>query len=380
MNYQPNFTDARVVKRIHRAYGFARGMMSTTKPTRLAQSLINKYMGHQTDNLGKYLRQILLITTNNHYSMDSGITKEYMLNVIGLDYIRYQLKTPNANMTWNKWCSEAGVQTQEEIAKEEFVRNVFDAMVVTEWAKREYGPELASLNFTYTDKSGRLWHPLQNIRSKYKPQILGDAGLKYHYDINSAAPTLLMRYAQQLGMDEWPAAINEYIQFKDVVRETLADSLGIPIKDIKITINALFCGARLGNNKEFALYQLLGNKERVELLRTNQFITELREDIKCCWSYIQTTMNRKTITDVNGITRLVPVNSKQKWAVYFQLERHVLNSVREYLEMTNNKYFLEHDGWSTEQPIDIPKLLAHIKTQTGFSITLHQSISECPTR
>jgi hypothetical protein len=51
------------------------------------------------------------------------------------------------------------------------------------------------------------------------------------------------------------------------------------------------------------------------------------------------------LVHINGKTRRKPMSSKQKWNIYFDLERTVLSCVREYLTDTNNKHFLEHDGW-----------------------------------
>jgi hypothetical protein len=59
---------------------------------------------------------------------------------------------------------------------------------------------------------------------------------------------------------------------------------------------------------------------------------------------------------------MIPISSRQKWGVYFDLERQVLNEVREFLRETNNRHFLEHDGWSCENEInetDFTVLHAH---------------------
>ena len=371
MEYQPNFNDPRVIARVRHAYGFTRGVMSTTKPTRWAKTTINRYLGHQTHQLGRYLRQLLLITTDHHYSRDTGQTKEYLLNASGLDYLRYQLSTPDGQ-TFAQWAQNNNQQVVQDNNSNSYpsVTLLWDREVVANWALREYGPELQDLRFTYLDKSNRLWHPIQNIKREFKSDILERAGLRHHYDINSAAPTLLMRYAHQLGMETWPQAISEYLEHREEIRSTLAHQLGTDVKTIKIAINALFCGARLGNNPEFALYRLLGTRQRVELLRDNQFIQAIRQDIRDIWNAIQPVMSRKTIRDKNNRERLLPVSSRQKWQIYFSLERQVLDATRKYLIKTNNRHFLEHDGWSTEYPIDQTELSEFIYEQTGFRITL----------
>jgi hypothetical protein len=373
MTYQPNFTDRRVVARIRHAYGWTRGVMSTSKSTSWSQSQINRYLGHQTDNLGKYLREVLLVTTNHHYSKDTGETKQYLLNQIGLDYLFLQLTNPNKSLSFASFGSKNidnnNTSTQYPSVRLPKDRHQFDIELVTALVRREYSNELTNLSFQYTDKSNRLWHPIQNIKREFKSKILTEHGLPYHYDINCCAPTLIMRRAHQLGMETWPRAIGEYIERRDELRQELAKHIDIQDRDMKVIVNALFCGARIGNNPQFSIYQLLGDRDRVELLRNHPFIIELRTDIKECWSYITQSIPRRSITDKNGNQRMLPVSSKQKWSVYFDLERQVLNSVRDYLTGTNNRHFLEHDGWSTQNKVEQQELHNHIFTKTGLLVT-----------
>jgi hypothetical protein len=379
MSYQPNFNDVRVIRRIKQAYGWTRATMSITKPTKWAQREINKYLGHQTNELGRYLREVLLITTNNHYSMTEGITKEYLLNERGLNYLYQQLTKPCNSITWPEFAhvGSENIDTQYHSTQYPSVRlptprQIYDQHLVEQLMTREYNDQLSTGNFTYKDQSSRLWHPIQNIKRQYKSHLLATHGYTYQYDINTCAPTLIMRREQQLGMDEWPQAIHQYINNKDLIRQELSDLTAISVHDIKVVINALFCGARLGNNPDFALYRLIGDRQKIQLLRDNPFIQQLRSDIKLCWRYIATTMSRRTITDKNNTQRLLPISSKQKWQVYFQLEREVLNSVVNYLKETNNYHFLEHDGWSTKHPIDQHRLHQHIYNQTNFILNTSQ--------
>jgi hypothetical protein len=77
------------------------------------------------------------------------------------------------------------------------------------------------------------------------------------------------------------------------------------------------------------------------------------------------------------------MNSKRKWGVYFQLEQKVMAVVRTHLDITNNKYFLEHDGWTCQRAIDELAVEQAIKDLTGFTVKLnldkHQHIPYCIT-
>ncbi len=94
MAYTPNFNDPRVIARSKQAIGFACGVMSTTKPHAWSSRYIDKYFGISSNKLSRYLRDKLLICTDDYYRYNSTSNqcKQYKLNQTGLDYLREQLK------------------------------------------------------------------------------------------------------------------------------------------------------------------------------------------------------------------------------------------------------------------------------------------------
>jgi hypothetical protein len=46
-----------------------------------------------------------------------------------------------------------------------------------------------------------------------------------------------------------------------------------------------------------------------------------------------------------------------------------MTCVRTYLDQHTKRYFLEHDGWTCESPIDIESLRVYVREQTGFDLT-----------
>jgi hypothetical protein len=156
-------------------------------------------------------------------------------------------------------------------------------------------------------------------------------------------------------------------------------------KKVKVLINALFCGARLGNNKSFALSELLEHDTaKIVYLQQNEFISELRKEIKTIWEYITPTMSRSRNIKTK---RLKPISSRDKWNIYFRLESEVMNSIKKFIKQNNLKCFLEHDGWVCDNEINTNELLKAIEIQTGFQIklklekrntshTLYPSVSE----
>jgi hypothetical protein len=375
MTYQPRFTDARVRARIQQAYGFARGVLSSEEAHGWSTRYIDRYFGQQQHALSQWLRSQLLVCVDSRYSKDTGLTKKYLLNLPGCRYIASILTGYNNTLQEHTEIT----QPQKLDQPRESNAQRFDEVCVANWIQREFGDELASGNFVYVDQSSRLWHPLQSVRRQYKKPILSQHGLRYHYDIQCAAPTLIHQHAQRQPdpMDMYLSALCHYITNRTQVRNDLAQALEIDIKTAKVLINALFCGARIGNNPDFALSQLLSNDSaRIEYLKQDSWIAELRSDIKTCWEYIAPSMTRRSILDKNNRPRMLPISSREKWTRYFQLERLVLNAVIDYMKPRSMSYFLEHDGWACDKEIDLFELSNYVFESTGYQIQFERELVE----
>lgn len=350
MSYEPNYNDPRVRKRIKKALGFVGSCFKETAPRAWSSRYIDKQLGNQKENLSKYLRSNLLICVNDRYNKDTGQCKKYIKNKTGYNLIRSSLNNTSRYYS------------------------VSEVTLIKDWIKDEHKNELTTLDFKYEDKSNRLWNPLQRVRKSYKKEILRDVGLKYQYDIQSCAPTLIHQYSQKMQepMDLYLFALCEYLKDRKSVRNQIAQDTEVSPDVIKVIINALLTGAQLGNNKKSDIYKLLnGDTARIEYLKQHPYICQLRADIKTCWDYIKPTLVRKSIVNKNNKTQLLPISSKQKSNVYFQLERKILDAVIEFMTNTGDiKYFLEHDGWSCNKKLDDELLTKWIKDKTGYDIQL----------
>lgn len=352
-SYHPNINHARVAKRIKRAYGFAKGFLSE-KPRWLSKSLIDKYFGQQQNNLAQWLRRKLLANVSNYYSIEHRIAKSYTLNAQGADEIKAMLMNIDANHSAD-----------------------FDYEIVNQAFEEDWHDELSNCKFKYLDKSDRLWHPLQNIRQEYRSKLFAKYNLSYAYDIVTCAPNLIHQHAQQQKepMDEYLYSLRYYIKNKNSVRADLANKLQVDISIVKTILNSFFCGARLGCGKYYAIsYYLNHDKSKIDLLRNDKYIIQLRKDIKTCWDYIKPSMQRKVVIDKNNKQRFLPLSNRDKWQRYFQLERKIIDSVDSYMSETNNHCFLVHDGWYAEKQIDVDKLSAYIKAKTNYDIQISETI------
>lgn len=403
MKYIPNLQDRRTQKRIKQALGFVRGCMSETKPHSWSTRYIDKHLGQNNNSLGNFLRRHLIIETNNRYTKGytkRGICKEYILNKQGYDYIK-ELYTTKSYITFIEYKSHmdslSDIKKSVELLdllyhKDNYnsypsALQVTDRGLVHDWCIDQFKTEFDNLDFIYEDKSNRLWHPIQNVRKQDKKHIFSEYGLRYQYDIVCCAPTLIHQYSHQVPlvvkdgkyiqgpMDLYLFAVQRYLQDRISVRKEIANEAQIPEKLVKIIINALFAGAQLGHNPRSAIYKLLnGDKARIEFLKQHQYIIELRSDIKTVWEYLRPVMTTRYKTTKRGMRRRLALSSRDKWNLYFDLERQVLNIIRSYLDSTGNKYFLEHDGFTTQQEVNQTELLDVIHEKTGFILNLDMEI------
>ena len=367
MSYIPNFKDPRVLRRIIRAYGFARAVLTNT-PRSWSTRYIDQYFGQQQHPLSRWLRKQLLIVTHDHWSKDTGQCKYYILNSKAADLIRNKIRNPDQeHIDWISAHAGSGLELEQDLK--------FDQQVVAKFVVDEWGQELALKKFEYKDIKSRYWHPLQNLRNEYRHQLFANYGLKYQYDIECCAPTLIHQHAQQQQepMDLYLFALREYLRDRHQVRQCISEGLEIDIKTAKILINSLFCGARIGHGSRYAISQLLEHDlSRILWIKQNPYIQELISDIRTCWEYIKPSMIKK----YNQQGRRIPTNSREKWLRYFDLERTCMNSVQKYMKSTNNHYFLEHDGWTCEREIDLLVLEQQVFIDTGFSVKFEQKYTE----
>jgi len=166
---------------------------------------------------------------------------------------------------------------------------------------------------------------------------------------------------------------------KAALRKQIAADVGTSIRNIKIIINSLFCGAKLAKSTHTTIFGLIRHDAAVmDRLQKHEFIVGLRADIKKCWTAIQKPSVKSGWAEIDTgkckSGKRKPLSPKAKWARYFQLERQVLDVVRGHLTQANIPHLLEHDGWVTKQELDLPALVELIKEKTGFSLTIEMEI------
>lgn len=374
MSYSPNFSDPRVVKRINRALGFAVGVLSD-KSHPWSTRYIDKYFGQQQHQLSQYLRDILLITTNNHFSITDHKCKEYRLNQLGARYLRERLEQLHS-LSWFQFVKDPSASdvntnniTNTHTIPYCITSPTWEYDMIKNWVKSDFAQEISTGDFQYTESNNRLFHPIQNIRKQHREQLLAEEGLKYDYDIQCCAPTLILQYAKKLGIKHSLITLTAYVKNRHVFRQQLADNAEISLETSKKLINALFNGARLGNNIDYKTSEMLNyDMAKIAYLKQDAFVTSLRSDIKKCWDIIKKNEPKFERIDSDGVISTDRFNSRRKWSIYFRLERVVMNSIRTYVKSQRMRCLMIHDGWSCDTQLDEQDLIAHVLRETGYEV------------
>ena len=380
--YTPNFNDPRVVKKTNQALKFVLRYLNPRRPSGCSQSQLNKHLGRSNNDLGRYLRDKLLITTCNWYHKDRGIIKQYIYNREGVEELvsiitgistRCAVLSANAlNGSLNQLQTTNTHNTQYNHYS---IQQVVD-QYIHNGAKEDFEKELITGKFNYTEKNNfpRLMHPLQNMPVKHRNKLLKEHDFKYEYDIVCCAPTLILYHSYQLGTGEYMPTITDYIANRKELRQTIANHLEVNPAIVKKIINAMFCGAYISTNHKYSsIFKLLGyDDKKIEYMKNNYWVQSLKEEIKHTWQQIKPHYPQFIRETKNGKLRH-QLYAKDKWNIYFRLERLCLYQIKTYLITNNYKSFLIHDGWHTNHEIDTHHLQEYVYNNTGFLITIEES-------
>jgi len=357
-NLEERITDPRVRKRCETALQFAYGFVNARKPKSLSTRYIDRYFGQSQNPLSNTLRQMLLTVFDEKYYSpqfavtcpeNRGVCKLYVRNKKGCKKLHNLLypelkKLTNAKVEWH------------------YVMNLGNT----------HQTEFTTGDFTYKQSSDRLFHPLQNVESSIRQRLFAHHGYNHVYDIVCAAPTVFVNVAWSLGLcATHTSSIVDYINNRHAKRYQWAKQLGCTEDTVKRVVNALFNGARISHwHGSAILCELDGNHNTLTALKQHAEIQQLKSEISGVWNHISHALvngNPYIKRIVNPITnRKLAVSGKQKSDLYRQYERRIMNEVKQYMRSQNAKMFLEHDGWSSDRPVNLQHMTAHIANQTGM--------------
>ena len=339
MTYTPNFNDPRVKKKCLKALGFVCSSLSVDKPRAWARVELDKWFGTQNHLFSKWLRNQLIIEHSKRWNKDTGECKKWLLREQGVRDL----------------CE---IYNHYLIAKLPIVAQVPKTTeIAIDWAETQYKDALTTGNFDYKEKSNRLWNDIQRIPSEIRKPLFAKHGYEYEYDIQACAPTLISQFARNEGLTRPTPVLDDFLANRQHYRTALAERIGCTEKQAKQILNAIFAGAKLGPGNAIATI-LNENKHQLILLKDNVWFIDLRKDIKKCWDAIKSS------------EKSLRLSSRDKWLIYFGLEKSVMSVIRKQLVKEGNRCFLEHDGWRCESYIDPQSLRLCVKKSTGYDIQI----------
>lgn len=326
--YKPNFNDPRVASKASSALGWATQQLHEHKYASWSTRHLDKRIGYSHTNLGRYLRQLLLITHNSHYSMEQGYTKQYRLNLHGVYRLAQQL-----GIEYNPRKLRRSVGVKTAVLQHQ---HHFDSP------------------FQYELKSNRYWNELQHIRTDIRAELFAHYGFTLNYDIKNALPTVIAQIAYGTGRIRKPLhTIDEYTQDPHKCRLQLAHYLNCDAQTAKKIIVATFNGATLrpGSKIESMLSRLQLHK-----LKHNSWYLTLKQELNRAWSAIARDQGRRSIP------------SRKRMEIYLEIERKIMHVVERAFAKKNIPIFLEHDGWRAKDWIDPYQLKLNVQKSTGYRV------------
>lgn len=333
MTYTPNFSDPRVRRCTERALIWTETYIKPSQAHWLSSREIQRHLGSLSRPLGKYLKEQLLICVDSYFNMSTGVCKSYKLNEQGFRYL----------------CDQIAHKSKLQVTAQTLI-------------------ELSTGEFEYIEKSHREYHPLQNLPKRIKKPLLTYNGYRYEYDIQCCAQSLILQKAQAVGYKKSTLCLDQYINDRATVRLNLSERLGLDQTTIKKILTAILNGGSISVWHTNMIFSYVNyNRLMIDQLRSDAYIQGYQAEVRGLWDQI-----RKT----KSLRKGERFNAKMKSEVYRELEDSVRSVIKRYLRKNKIKAFIEHDGWSSDKPVDIDRLCWEVKQQTGFVIKLDWTIHE----
>ncbi len=337
MTYTPNFNDPRVQAKIKRALTFVEQYTRPQQVVWFSSKVLYQNFGNTSKPLGRYLKEHLLSVADKYYNSQTGVCMKYTRNVSGIQAVKQAAGLAN------------------------FLPQLTP----------EQEQQLATGNFDYTDKSNRSFNSLQYIPKAISGPLMANHGYTYHYDIEAAAPTLIIQQARRLNPNLALPHLEQYVNNRSQVRGQIAQQCQITEAQVKTVINGVLTGGVVSRWQGGKIFKELNySHDAVIRLRNNQLFLGIKEDIKSIWTTLKVEFPVRYLTDKNGNSRKKRLSSKDKSSLYFELESQVGKIIRRVLSKRKIKCLWKHDGWSCDRFIDPLDVELEVRRATGYSIKL----------
>ena len=371
--YIPNFSDKRVSARIKLALEFInKTFQVTTAELYLSKSNLDKpeHLGHSGNKLSQYLRGMLLICTDPSYKFDSSSnkSKRYKMNITGARYLT-EILQGTTRLSYSEYIDtnkNTNTQTHINVILLQHADEAFD----------KFKDEIDSGDFQMKQVGFREYHRLQTIPRNIRQAKFAKQGYVHDYDIETAAPSLLLQRARFAGLTKDTPVIDYFLENKTQIRNIIAQDCGIDYQQAKQVITAMFQGGMLScySHNRIYMHTLNYNTTAMRALQNHAVVQALKEEIKLVWQAISKTITRETYQTKSGVTKTRRLSGKQKTEIYLEVEASIMKEVKRYLKKDKLARFItEHDGWRCDRVIDVDDLRTYVRRRTGYMINIDYS-------
>ena len=337
MTYQPNFAHAKIKDRCLQAINFVEKHANSGYQVSIARTQLYKYFGNTSRPLGQYLLGQLLEVTDPHYNFETGKCKKYRANTAGIARIKEAI----------------GVNPRSLTVAPELVS------------------QLESGEIEYNNISNRSFSSLQYIPREQRSHLLNEHGYSYHYDIQAAAPCLLMQRAQHKKDDLQLPHLSNYIANRSQIRQEIAQECLISQDQVKLVINSILQGAIVTTYHQSKLFRELNQSyAAVAALKSCDQFQSIKADIRLMWQVLRDQFPTRTTITRTGITKRVRVSAREKSQLYRELEDQVGRVIKRLLKRKGVRVLWIHDGWVCNEIVDPNEIVSEVRRQTGYCIQL----------
>ena len=326
--HTPNFNDPRNRRRAESALVFLEQWLKQPNQM-ISQATLNQHFGQQQNATSQWLRHQLLIVENEHWQFNS--TSNFCK--------RYSANWPRANQLRREL--EIDVNRSVILAAETKIR------------------EILSKPVEYEEKSDRLWHPIQFFKKSVRNPILAQEGYRHDYDIRACSAHVLLQLAEQQGYRGSLDHLREYVRDRREIRQQLSNCLGLDLDQTKTLLTSVMLGSVVTTHYNSSIMSLVKyNKQKIWAIRENTWFMGYDREVRKVWRSI-----RRRDPDARG-----KISAGYKSAVYRREERRIGQVIEQYLKKTKNKYQWFHDGWMSQQGVNLLELQDRIRQKTGYCL------------
>jgi hypothetical protein len=336
--YQPQWQSAKFRRRCQLVFAFLDRYVISQGSVAIASTQLYRHFGNTSQPQGRWLFERLLTVTNSYYNSATGCTRRYQANTAAVTALKQQL----------------GIDTLAAIP-----------------VPPDLAAQLASGQIEYRDTSSRSFSSLQYIPRERRSHLLNQNGYSYQYDIQAAAPSLLMQLAQRQQPDLELAHLSGYVANRSAIRASIAQECQITADQVKLVINSVLQGAAVTCYYQSKLFQELNRSyAAIAALKTCQQFQLIKQDIRQMWRVLRDQLPPRTRITSSGQTRRVRASARDKSQLYRELENQVGQVIRRYLKRSGARVLWLHDGWICDQIADPGEIEQQVRRQTEYCIQL----------